>query len=146
MLQWENIFIDFKIAYDSILRDGLKDKQETLYVVIISMTCSTLASLWKFQYFRRPVHDPVKHLWWRFSCDNSKQLSIFTKNHYHRCSLVFRILHSFTWRLFKLFLVKTFLLLIHQVFPWIEQKYLLMSKFKWKNNLEHKLNIILNYA
>ena len=66
-----------------------KTKQKMLWVVTIAMTRSTLASLWKFQYFRRPVYNPVEHLWWGFYCQNSKQLSIFTKKLHHRCSLRF---------------------------------------------------------
>ena len=66
-----------------------KTKQKMLWVVTIAMTCSTLASLWKFQYSWRPVYNPVEHLWWGFHCQNSKQLSIFTKKLHHRCSLRF---------------------------------------------------------
>ena len=33
----------------------------------------------KFQYFERPVYNPVEHLWRSFYCKNSKPLSIFTK-------------------------------------------------------------------
>ena len=51
------------------------------------MICSTLASLWKFQYFQRPIYNPVEHLWWSLYCENSKPLSIFTKKLYRRCSL-----------------------------------------------------------
>ena len=32
-----------------------------LRLVTIAMTCSTLASLWKFQYFRRPIYNPVEY-------------------------------------------------------------------------------------
>ena len=39
-------------------------EKETLRVVTIAMVCSTLASLWKFQYFRKPIFNPVEHLWW----------------------------------------------------------------------------------
>ena len=31
-----------------------------------------LTSLWKFQYFGRPIYNPVKHLWWSFYCKNSQ--------------------------------------------------------------------------
>ena len=51
------------------------------------MICSTLASLWKFQYFQRPIYNPVEHLWWSLYCENSKPVSIFTKKLYRRCSL-----------------------------------------------------------
>ena len=47
---------------------------------IIAMICSTLDSLWKFQYFQKPIYNPVDHLWWSFYCKNSKPLSIFTKS------------------------------------------------------------------
>ena len=36
--------------------------KKTLYVVTIAIICSNLASLWKFQYFRRPIYNPVKHM------------------------------------------------------------------------------------
>ena len=38
-----------------------------------------LISVWKFQYFLRPIYNPAKHLRWIFYCENSKPLSIFTK-------------------------------------------------------------------
>ena len=60
----------------------VQTKQETLRVVTIAMTCSTLASLWKFQYFKRGIYDPVKHLWWCIYWENSKPLSIFTRKHH----------------------------------------------------------------
>ena len=36
--------------------------RKTLYVVTIAIICSKLASLWKFQYFRRPIYNPVEHM------------------------------------------------------------------------------------
>ena len=57
---------------------GVK-KQETLRVVTIAKICSTLASLWKFQYFWTPTYNSVEHLWWSFYYKNSKLLSISTK-------------------------------------------------------------------
>ena len=57
----------------------LNNKQETLCVVTIAMICSTLASLWKSQYFQRPIYNPVEDLWWSLYCENIKPLSIFTK-------------------------------------------------------------------
>ena len=85
----------------------LQNQQETLRVVTIAMTCSTLASLWKFQYFRRPVYNPVGHLWWSFYCENSKQLSIFTKKHHHMIAcLGSKYDTTFTWRLLKIFSLK----------------------------------------
>ena len=44
------------------------------------MICSTLASVWKFQYCRRLMYNPVKHIWWNFYRENTKPLSIFTKS------------------------------------------------------------------
>ena len=69
----------------------LKENKKTLCVVTIAMICSILASLWKFQYFWRPIYNPVEHRWWSFYCKNSKPLSIFTKKLHHRCLLVFQI-------------------------------------------------------
>ena len=37
-------------------------KQETLRAITIAMICSILASPEKFQCFRRPIFEPVKHL------------------------------------------------------------------------------------
>ena len=64
-------------------------QQETLRIVTISIIFSTLASLWKFQYFRRPIYNRVKHLWCSFYCENSKPLSIFAKKLHRSCSLSF---------------------------------------------------------
>ena len=76
-------------------------------VVTIAMTCSTLASLWKFQYLRRSVYNPVEHLWWSFYCENSKRLSIFTKKHHHIIAcLGSKYDTAFTWRLLKIFSLK----------------------------------------
>ena len=91
---------------------SLKLKQETLRVVTIAMICSTLAWLWKFQHFRRPIYDPVEHLWWSFYCENSKLLNIFTRKLHRRCSLRFYIHLCFfktlrTFYFFKLFYIKT---------------------------------------
>ena len=58
--------------------------KKTLCVVTIAMIYSTLASLWKFQYFRMPTYNPVEHLWWSFPCGNSKPLSTFTKKLHRR--------------------------------------------------------------
>ena len=78
-------------------------KQETLCLVAIAMICSTLGSLWKSQYFQRPICNPVKDLWWSLHCENIKPLSIFTKS-----SIVdVRIGSKYTsalWRLFKHFI------------------------------------------
>ena len=45
--------------------------KKTLCVVTITIICSNLASFWKFQYFRRPIYNPVEYLWWSFYCKNS---------------------------------------------------------------------------
>ena len=79
-----------------------KVNKKTLCVVAIAMIYSNLASLWTFQYFRRPVYNPVEHLWWSFYCNNSKLLSIFTKKLHHRCLLGSKHASAF-WRLFKRF-------------------------------------------
>ena len=52
-------------------------KQETLRVVTIAMIWFTLASFWKFQYFRRSIYSPVEYPWWSFCYENSKPWSIF---------------------------------------------------------------------
>ena len=44
------------------------------------MICSTLALLWKSQYFQRPIYKPVEDLWWSLYCKNIKPPSIFTKS------------------------------------------------------------------
>ena len=66
-----------------------KSNKKTLCVITIAMICSSLASLWKFQYFRRSIYNPVEHLWWSFYCKNSEPLSIFTKKLHNRCFLGF---------------------------------------------------------
>ena len=70
---------------------SLKDNKKTLCVLTIAMICSNLTPLWKFQYFRRPIYNPVKHLWCSFYCKNSKPLRIFTKKLHHRCLFWFKI-------------------------------------------------------
>ena len=52
-------------------------KQETLRIAAIVMVFSTLGSLWKIQYFRRPLYNPVEHLWWSFCYENIKPLRGF---------------------------------------------------------------------
>ena len=66
----------------------------------IAMICSTLASLWKFHYFRRSLCKPVKHLWWSFYCENSKPLSIFIKSSIIDAPLGFKYAPAF-WRPLK---------------------------------------------
>ena len=97
------------IVYNSRISFSKADekKQETLHVVIIVMTYSTLASLWKFQHFRRPIYNQTEHLWWSFY---SKPLSIFTKKIHRRCSLGFYIRLCFvetvqTFYFFKVFYI-----------------------------------------
>ena len=55
--------------------------------------CNDLLQLtltfWKFMYLRRPIQNPIKHLWWSFYCKNSKLLSIFIKKLHCRCLLRF---------------------------------------------------------
>ena len=82
------IFFDLFIV-TIFLKENMKSKQETLHVVAIAIICSTLASLWKFQYLKRSIYNPEEHLWWSFYCKNSKQLSILTKKLHCRCSLGF---------------------------------------------------------
>ena len=78
--------LNFKLLFCFVKLFSIKKKQETLRVVTIAMICSTLASLWKFQYFRRPIYNPVEHLWWSFYWKNSKP---FTKKLHRRCLLGF---------------------------------------------------------
>ena len=78
----------------------LNKQQETLCVLTIAMICSTLTWVWKFQYFRRPLYNPVKHLRWRFYCENSKSLSIFTKSSIADARLGSKYTSAF-WRLIK---------------------------------------------
>ena len=66
-----------------------KKYKKTLCVVTIALICPNLASLWKFQNFRRSIYNPVEHLWWSFYSKNSKSLNIFTKKLHHRCLLGF---------------------------------------------------------
>ena len=70
-------------------RFSFETEQETLRVVTIAMISSTLASLWKYHCFRRPIYNLVEHLWWSFCCKNSKLLNIFTKMPHRRCSVGF---------------------------------------------------------
>ena len=83
------------LVHNLVVRQSTKiKKQETLRVVTIVMICFTLPSFWKFQYFRRPVYNPVEDLWWSFYCENSKPLRIFTKKLRRRCSLGFNTLQT----------------------------------------------------
>ena len=68
------------------------------------MICSTLALLWKSQYFQRPIYKPVEDVWWSLYCENIKPLSIFTKKLHRRC------LHGFWIQLCFLKTLQTFFL------------------------------------
>ena len=58
------LYVDRRqIFFFKTLMTLLQCKQETLRVVTITIIFSTLALLWKFQYFRRPIYYTVKHLW-----------------------------------------------------------------------------------
>ena len=65
------------------------ENKKTVCVLTIAMICSNLTSFRKFQYFRRSIYNPVKHLWWSLYCENNETLSIFTKKLHHRCLLGF---------------------------------------------------------
>ena len=82
----ETIFSLNQIAY-SLKNNNLlvKQKQETLCLVTMAMICSTLASLWKSQYFQKPIYNPVEDLWWSLYCKNIKPLSMLTKKLHRRC-------------------------------------------------------------
>ena len=90
-----------------------KSKQKTLHVVTIAMICFTLASIWKFQYFRRHLYNSVEHLWWSFYWENSKPLSIFTKSYIIDASLGSKYAFAF-WRLFKRFISLKYFTLQYQ--------------------------------
>ena len=75
---------------------SIKSKK-TLCVVTIAVICSNLASLWKFQYFRRPIYNPVEHLWWSFYCKNKAVKYIHKKSSFawefqQACKYVHQIL------------------------------------------------------
>ena len=92
-----------------ILALKVSNKQETLRVVTITIICSTITSLWKFQYFLWPICNQVWHLWWSFYCKNSKLLSIFTKSYIVDARLGSEYASVFTWRPFKSFISLKFL-------------------------------------
>ena len=85
-----------------------------LCILTIAMICSTLALLWKFQYFWRPIYNPPEHLRWSFYYENSKLLSIFTKS-----SIVDACLGS-KYLCFFLRLIKRFLSLKYFTFKAFE--------------------------
>ena len=94
-----------KVHFPSVISTSnftFKVKKKTLCVVTIAMICSNLASPWKFQYFRRPIYNPVEHLWWSFNCKNSTSLNIL------KCSIIDACFGSkyasAFWRLFKRFI------------------------------------------
>ena len=78
-------------------------QQETLRVVTNAMICFTLASLWKFQYFRWPI----EHVWSSFYCKNSKRFH--KKSSVTDARLGSKYKPAFTWRLSKCFISLTFL-------------------------------------
>ena len=87
LLNWTIFFESMVLIRVSNLKTVINKK--TPCVVTIAIICSNLASLWKFQYFRRPIYNPVKHLWRSFYWKNSKLLSIFIKKLHRRCLLGF---------------------------------------------------------
>ena len=102
----KNIFAKKNIQFKNIKSlnpTQNKYNKKTLCVITIAMICSSLASLWKFQYFRRSIYNPVEHLWWSFYCKNSEPLSIFTKSSIIDACLGSKYTFAF-WRLFKHFI------------------------------------------
>ena len=53
--------INIKHYVDKKLKE-LKYNKKTLCVITIGIICSNLASLRKFQYFRRPIYNSIEHL------------------------------------------------------------------------------------
>ena len=47
-------------------KTSYKNNKKMLHVITIAMICSSLASLWTFQYFRRSIYNPVEQIWWSF--------------------------------------------------------------------------------
>ena len=72
-MRWHFGYTDYKYTVmkssTSISKEN-KNNKKTLCVVTIAIICSNLASLWKFQSFRRPIYNLVEHLWWSFYCKN----------------------------------------------------------------------------
>ena len=77
--------------------------KKTLCIVTIAMICSNLASFWKFQYFRRPIYNPVEHLWGSFYFKNSNLLTYSQKSSIVDACLGSKYASAF-WRLFKRFI------------------------------------------
>ena len=75
----ETLLVESKKCCSLKARNASRWKQETLLIEKIATICSTLASLWKCQYFRRLIYNPVEHLWWSFYCENGNPWTIFTK-------------------------------------------------------------------
>ena len=73
------------------------------------MICSTLASLRKIQYFRRPAYNPAQHIWWNFYYENGNLMS----KKLHRRYLLEYYIRSVFWRLLKrsISLIKVFYIL-----------------------------------
>ena len=80
--------MNYKVDY-GLNKSESKIKTRTLRFLTIVMISSTLVSLWRFQYFPRPLYHPVEQLWWSFHCENIKSLSIFRKMFHHRYLLKF---------------------------------------------------------
>ena len=74
--------------------------KKTLCVITIAMICSILASLWKSQYFQRPICNQVEDLWCSLYCENCKPLSMLEKSSIVDARLVSKYASAF-WRLFK---------------------------------------------
>ena len=102
LFKWNNLFLESNCVSFKNNNLLVKQKQETLCFVTMAMICSTLASLWKSQYFQRPIYNPVEDLWWSLYCENIKPLSIITKKLHRRC------LHRFWIHLCFLKTLQTF--------------------------------------
>ena len=112
-------------------KQWLSFQVEMLGVVTIAMICSTSASLWKFQYIRRPICNLVKHLWWSFYCKNSKSLRAIpvniTKGLSHRSSIFLQI---FTITLY-LWMEQILKISASKLFPLNFYWFLKILKFPW---------------
>ena len=53
-----NSMVKLSFFHFWVSNSNLKNiKQETLRVVTVALICSTLAALWEFQYFQRPIYN-----------------------------------------------------------------------------------------
>ena len=80
----------------------LNEEKKLNEIFISTLHCGI--GLQNFQYFCRPLYNPVKHLWWSFYCKNSKPLSIFWKELHRRWLLEFWIRLCFLETLRKSFI------------------------------------------